>query len=332
MDQPLTPGQRALWFLQRLRPEAAAWNIAAAGRARGGMNAERLHRAFEILAERHEALRLSFHETPDGPVKRLIEGRTVDFEVVAWDEEQVHEEANRPFDLARDPLVRVRLLKTGGDDILLLVIHHLVADLGSLAILVRDLGPLYDNQSPPLPVRERGLGGEGRNESWWLDRLAGDLPVLDLPTDHPRPAVRSFRGGSRTKTIAGLPWPRARLFPALLAAFDVLLHRASGQTDLLVGSPTSGRLKPELAETVDYLVNPVVLRCDLSGSPTFRQLVERMRGTIFGALRHQDYPFAQLVERLQPERDASRPPVFQVMLAFQRAHLEDTGELAAFSL
>ena len=343
MDQPLSDGQRALWFLQRLRPDAAAWNIAAAARARGELDAVRLRRAFEGLAARHEELRLGFNETPDGPVKRLAE-RTVDFgevDAAGWDEARVRghlqDEADRPFDLACDPLLRVRLLKTGGDDVILLVIHHLIADLGSLAILVRDLGPLYEGQSPPLPgrgtreERERGSGGEGRNESYWLDRLSGDLPVLDLPADHPRPAVRTFRGGSRTRTIDP-ELPRTQLFPTLLAAFGVLLHRASGQTDLLVGSPTSGRLDPELAEAVGYLVNPVVLRCDLSGSPTFRQLAERLRGTIFGALRHQDYPFARLVEKLQPERDPSRPPIFQVMLAFQRAHLEGTGDLAAFAL
>jgi amino acid adenylation domain-containing protein len=345
MDQPLSDGQRALWFLQRLGPDAAAWNIAAAARARGVVDAARLRQAFEGLAERHEALRLSFHETPDGPVKRLSDGRTVDFEDIdATDWDEVHgylqEEADRPFDLARDPLLRVRLLKTGGDDVILLVIHHLIADLGSLAILVRDLGPSYESGlgggalSCTSPISGEGRGGVfSRHEAWWLDRLSGDLPALDLPADRPRPAVRTFRGGSRTRTIApGLTWPRARLFPALLAAFDVLLHRGSGQTDLLVGSPTSGRLSPELAETVGYLVNPVVLRCDLSGSPTFRQLLERVRGIIFGALRHQDHPFARLVERLQPERDRSRPPVFQVMLAFQRAHLEDTGDLAAFAL
>ncbi|HEX3131568.1 MAG TPA: amino acid adenylation domain-containing protein [Thermoanaerobaculia bacterium] len=306
----------------------------------------RLRKAFEGLAQRHGELRLAFHETPDGPVKRLAD-RTVDFaevDAAGWDEARVRshlqDEADRPFDLAQDALVRVRLLKTGGDDVILLVIHHLIADLGSLAILVRDLGPLYEGQSPPLLGRgtweereHRRIppGGEGRHEAWWLDRLAGDLPVLDLPTDHPRPAARTFRGGSRTRVIE-LIQPRAKLFPVLLAAFDILLHRASGQTDLLVGSPTSGRLNPELAETIGYLVNPVVLRCDLSGSPTFRQLVERVRRTIFGALRHQDYPFARLVERLQPDRDLSRPPIFQVMLAFQRAHLEDTGDLAAFAL
>lgn len=174
MDQPLSDGQRALWFLQRLRPEAAAWNIAAAARARGGVDSVRLRRAFESLAERHEALRLSFHETPDGPVGRLAGGRTVDFaeeDAATWDEARVRSyfqtEAGRPFDLALDPLLRVRLLKTGGDDVILLVIHHLVSDLGSLALLVRDLGPLYEGQSPPLPGRgaradrERGPGGGG---------------------------------------------------------------------------------------------------------------------------------------------------------------------------
>jgi amino acid adenylation domain-containing protein len=354
-DQPLSDGQRALWLLQRLRPEAAAWNIAAAARARGELDPARLRQAFEGLARRHEALRLSFHETPDGPVRRLREGWALDFQeenAAGWDDARVRaylqDEADRPFDLARDPLVRVRLLRTGGDDVILLIIHHLIADLGSLALIVRDLGPFYESGTGGGALsREAGEGRGGglprdnRHEAYWLDRLSGELPVLDLPADRPRPAVRTFRGGSRTRTLGpeltgrlqrlGAEH-RAMLFGVLLAGLDVLLHRGSGQTDLLVGSPTSGRLAPELAETVGYLVNPVVLRCDLSGAPTFRQLLERTRRTIFGALRHQDFPFARLVEKLQPERDPSRPPVFQVMLAFQRAHLDGTGDLAAFAL
>ena len=332
-DLPLSHGQRALWFLQRLRPEAAAWNIAAAARARGRLDSGRLRRAFELLTERHDALRLSFH---DGPVQRVHSGARLDFQEEEWEEGCLEREAERPFDLERDPLLRVRLLRTGGDDILLLVIHHLVADLGSLAVIVRELGPLYDgtfDDPPPVPfaavvARERL---EERHWEYWRERLAGELPVCELPADRLRPAARTFRGGARTRRM-DLQLPASRAFPFLVAGLDVLLHRASGQTDLLMGSPTSGRLGPELDGTVGYLVNPVVLRSDLSGSPTFGQLVERVRGVAFGALRHQEYPFPLIVERLQPERDAARPPVFQVMLSFQRAHLSDTGDLAAFAL
>ncbi|MFL6202866.1 MAG: amino acid adenylation domain-containing protein, partial [Thermoanaerobaculia bacterium] len=337
---PLSHGQKALWFLQRLRPDSAAWNIAAAarirGRDQGRLDAGRLRRAFERLTERHEALRLSFHETPDGPVQRLREAGGLDFREEEWEEGLLQGEAERPFDLEKDPLLRVRLLRTGEDDILLLVIHHLVADLGSLAVIVRELGPLYEgafDDPPPVPYsafvgRERL---KERHWEYWRKRLGGELPVCELPADRPRPAVRSFRGGSRTRRI-GLELPASRVFPFLVAGLDVLLHRASGQTDLLVGSPTSGRLAPELDGTVGYLVNPVVLRSDLSGSPTFGQLLEQVRGVVLGALRHQEYPFPLLVERLQPERDPARPPVFQVMLAFQRAHLRGTGDLAAFAL
>ncbi|HEX5717904.1 MAG TPA: amino acid adenylation domain-containing protein, partial [Thermoanaerobaculia bacterium] len=333
-ELPLSHGQRALWFLQRLRPEAAAWNIAAAARVRGQLDAGRLRRAFERLTERHDALRLSFHETPGGPIQRLHPEGRLDFQEAEWEEDCLQEEAERPFDLEKDPLLRLRLLRTGGDDVLLLVIHHLVADLGSLAVIVRELGPLYDgtfDDPPPVPYtafvgRERL---EERHWEYWRKRLAGELPVCELPADRPRPAVRSFRGGSRTRRmeLAG-----SRMFPFLVAGLDVLLHRLSAQVDLLVGSPTSGRLAPELDGTVGYLVNPVVLRSDLSGSPTFSQLLQQVRGVVLGALRHQEYPFPMLVERLQPERDPARPPVFQVMLAFQRAHLKDAGDLAAFSL
>ncbi|HWM94490.1 MAG TPA: amino acid adenylation domain-containing protein [Thermoanaerobaculia bacterium] len=346
---PLSQGQRALWFLQRLRPEAAAWNIAAAARVRGQLDSSRLQRAFERLTERHDALRLSFHETPDGPVQCLRQGDALDFreeDAAAWEEARLQgylqSEADQPFDLEGDPLLRVRLLRTGANDVLLLVIHHLVADLGSLAVLVRELGLLYEgtlSAPPPLPYsefiarqRER-LEGRAAERHWayWSERLAGELPVCELPSDRPRPAVRTFRGGSRTRRM-GLELPTSRAFPFLVAGLDVLLHRASGQTDLLVGSPTSGRLGHDLDDTVGYLVNPVVLRSDLSGSPTFGQLLERVRGVAMGALRHQDYPFPLLVERLQPQRDLARPPVFQVMLAFQRAHLPGTGDLAAFAL
>ncbi|HWN40692.1 MAG TPA: condensation domain-containing protein, partial [Thermoanaerobaculia bacterium] len=329
-ELPLSHGQRALWFLQRLQPEAAAWNIAAAARVRGRLDSDRLRRAFERLTERHDALRLSFHPTLDGPVQRVHTESRLDFQEGGC----LQEEAERPFDLERDPLLRVRLLRTGEDDVLLLVIHHLVADLGSLAVIVRELGPLYDgtfDDPPPMPYTE--LVGrerlEERHWEYWRKRLAGELPVCELPGDRPRPAARTFRGGTRTRRmeLAG-----SRMFPFLVAGLDVLLHRASGQTDLLVGSPTSGRLAPELDGTVGYLVNPVVLRSDLSGSPTFGQLLQQVRGVVLGALRHREYPFPLIVERLQPERDPARPPVFQVMLSFQRAHLEGTGDLAAFAL
>jgi amino acid adenylation domain-containing protein len=335
-ELPLSHGQRALWFLQRLRPDAAAWNIAAAARVRGRLDFDRLRRAFERLTERHDALRLSFHPTADGPVQRLHSESRLDFREGGC----LQEEAERPFDLEQDPLLRVRLLRTDGDDILLLVIHHLVADLGSLAVIVRELGPLYEGAAldPPASyaafmVRERErLEGRAAERHWehWQKRLSGELPVCELPTDRPRPATRTFRGGTRTRRVK-LPASRT-LFPFLVAGLDVLLHRASGQTDLLVGSPTSGRLAPELDGTVGYLVNPVVLRSDLSGSPTFSQLLERVRSVAMGALRHQEYPFPLIVERLQPERDPARPPVFQVMLSFQKAHLEGTGDLAAFAL
>ncbi|MEA2558558.1 MAG: hypothetical protein QOH06_62 [Acidobacteriota bacterium] len=339
---PLSHGQRALWFLQRLRPEAAAWNIAAAARVRGRLDSDRLRCAFEQLTERHDALRLSFHETPDGPVQRLHPESRLDFREEDWGDGLLQREAERPFDLERDPLLRVRLVRTGGDDVVLLVIHHLIADLGSLALIVRELGALYEGglpDPPPAPysafvARERErLEGRAAERHWtyWRERLAGELPVCELPADRPRPAVRSFRGGSRTRRMR-LELPASRAFPFLVAGLDVLLHRLSGQTDLLIGSPMSGRLAPGFDDTLGYFVNPVVLRSDLSGSPTFAQLLERVRGVAMGALRHQEYPFPLLVERLQPERDPARPPVFQVMLAFQRTHLRGTGDLAAFSL
>ncbi len=350
-ESPLSAGQRALWFLQRLHPASAAYNIAAAARLRGEVDPAALRRAFEELVERHEALRTSFHEMVEGPVQRVHPDSPLDFleeDASGWTEDRLHlhlgEEAWRPFDLERAPLLRIRLLRTSGGHVLLLVIHHLVADLGSLAVIVRELGPLYAGDPLPEPARYTDFVAEERSRlesvageslwDYWRERLAGELPVAELPADRPRPAVPTTRGGSRTLRL-GETDPlrrlardhRTTLFAALAASLQTLLHRYSGQTDVLLGAPTSGHT----SRRVGYLVNPVVLRSDLSGSPSFSAFLSRVRETVNGALRHRDLPFPVLVERLQPERDPSRPPIFQVMLTFQRA-FRGAGDLGAFAM
>jgi pristinamycin I synthase-3/4 len=339
-DHPLSAGQRGLWFEERLAP--AVYNLPTAFRVPGKLDAEALRRGLNALALRHPAWRTTFPEVAGGPVQRVQEALPPGFveeDASGWSAERLaarlEEEAWRPFDLAEGPLVRVLVLALSGESILVFTVHHLVADLASLAVAARELGE--PGELPPLALRytdwvrwqERRLAGPRGEELWryWNERLR-ELPALDLPTDRPRPPVRQWRGGSRAlrlpEEIRGLSGGGTTLFATLLAAFQALLSRYSGQEDLAVGSPTSGR-DSALAGLVGYFVNPVVLRADLSGSPGFRELASRTREASLAALEHADLPFPLLAERLQPERDASRAPVFQVLFAWQSVGL---GELA----
>jgi amino acid adenylation domain-containing protein len=225
--------------------------------------------------------------------------------------------------------------------VLVFTVHHLVADLRSLLVIFRELRSLYRDESAelnPLPARysdyvaweQTRLNGAAGARLWdyWQTILSGPLPTLDLPTDRARPAVQTYRGASRALNLdPGLTAQLrelarssgASLFVVLLTAFKVLLHRYTGQTDIVVGSPVAGRNRPEFDDLVGYFVNPLVLRTDASGAPSFRELTERVKRTVLGALEHQEYPFALLAERLNLTRDPSRSPVFQVLFAFQQA-------------
>ncbi|MBV8202681.1 MAG: AMP-binding protein, partial [Acidobacteria bacterium] len=276
-------------------------------------------------------------------------------DATAWSEarlaERLSEEAYRPFDLAAGPLLRVGIWRrrargqggpegAGGrvEHLLTMAVHHIVADFWSVEVLLAELGALYGGRSlPPLAVCHGDLlrrqaarlaGPEGeRLAAYWRAALPPGAPPLELPADRPRPAVPSFCGGARTlglgrePTAALLALGRragATPFMTLLAAFEVLLHRYSGQEEVRVGTPTSGRGSPELAGLVGYFVNPVVMRGDLAGSPSFATLLDRVRETALGAFAHQDYPFPLLAERLGGERDPGRSPVFQAMLVLYR--------------
>ena len=363
---PLTHGQEALWFLQRLQPSNAAYNIAAATDVRPALDAGALRRALELLTERHEALRYALAETAAGPVQRVCPGRTLDFratDATGWSPAQLaarlREIADRPFDLERDPLLRVALFQTSaGGSTLLLVIHHIVADLWSLALLVSELSELYprllQGDVEPLPAlalrytdyvawQERLLAGERGEALWayWREQLRGELPTLDLPSDRPRPHLQTFNGGERSEWLSRDLLERIRslgarhdatLYVTLLAAYQALLHRYSGQEEVLVGSPIFGRAAAALADLVGYFVNPVVLRSRLTDRETFVDVLARARETTLGAFEHHDYPFPLLVERLQPERDPSRSPLFQALFVMEHTPLRMGAELAALAL
>jgi len=345
----LSHGQQALWFLHRMNPSNAAYNVAAAARIHGELDANALESAFAALAQRHASLRSTFDVVEGRPTQRLHEHLPLHFETIdatSWTQldEWCGEEALRLFDLSVGPLWRVSLLKRCSDEhVLLIVAHHIIVDFWSLNVMWQELGELYTAQrrqrQPQLPRLESQYadyvrrqvelldGQEGeRLWSYWLRQLGTDPPMLDLPSDRPRPPVQSHRGTSYTfriepaltraiKTVAHEAG--ATLYATLLAAFEALLYRYSGQESFTVGSPASGRDSAALTHLVGYFVNPLVMRADLSGNPSFAELLSRVRRTALDALAHQAFPFALLVQRLQPERDLSRTPLFQTMFVFQ---------------
>ncbi|MFL6257067.1 MAG: amino acid adenylation domain-containing protein, partial [Pyrinomonadaceae bacterium] len=363
----LSRGQESLWFMYRIAPESPAYNIMGALRVRFELDAGTLKRAFQRLVDRHPTLRTTYVAHRGAPVQRVASHAEVCFEeedASDWSEEdlraRLNAESHRPFDLERGPLMRVSLYARTrqAEHVLLVVVHHIAADFWSLAVLMHELGVFYEAERrgdaatlPPLPLQytdyvkwqERLLAGpEGeRLASFWREQLAGELPVLNLPTDRPRPPVQTFRGASEsfkldaelTAALKSLGQSSdATLNTVLLAAFQTLLHRYTGQTEILVGTPTAGRNRAELGGLVGYFVNPVAVRTDFSGSPSFELLLARARRTLLDAFAHADYAFATLVERLQPERDPGRSPIFQAMFVLQKTHLHEEAGIASFAL
>ena len=351
---PLSHGQEALWFLWTLVPEACAFQIVLPAGVRGALDGAAFRRALQRLSDRHPALRTEFREDAGGPRQRPVARHPVHLEEVdasAWDaprlEDAIRARARRPFALDTSAAMCTTLFRRAADHhVLLIVVHHIVCDLWSLIVVMDELRQLYaaetEGRACPLPdlvlpfegvVREgrASMEGDAGEALWryWREELSGELPTLDLPADHVRPSMQSFRGGTVTRRMdAGLTRElkhlagreRATLYMLLLAAYQVLLHRYTGQDRFVVGSPTSGRERPEVRGVVGDFVNMVPLRADLSGAPTFRQCLGRVRARVVGAIQHQGYPFSLLVDRLHPARDLSRSPLFQTTFVLQTFH------------
>ncbi len=367
-DHPLSYGQQSLWSLHQLAPESAAYHMAGAARVSLAIDVELLLRCLQTLGDRHAALRTTFPAQDGKPVQRVHDAETVMVDFGAEDASDLSESemarrlvavARRPFDLERGPLFRARLFVRSKDDqVLLLVFHHIVGDFWSIAVLLEELGRLYPAvrsggrvdlsplalQATDYARRQAALlaGVEGeRLWRYWEKRLAGPLPVLNFPTDRPRPAVQTDRGASRslaldhhlTERLVALSGAHgASLYTTLLTAFQVLLHRYTAQDDVIVGSPVAGRNQPGFSGVVGYFVNTLPMRGDLSGNPTFASLLDRVRTTVHEALEHQDFPYPLMVERLTLPRDPSRSPVFQVLFVFQKAQGRTTRELSSLTL
>src|SRR6185369_10058520 len=357
-DHPVSPGQEALWLLEQSASAVSAEgvrHIAAAARLGSEVDAAALLRAALALVARHPALRTSFVMQGDDLLQRVHAGLPPDLgeETVEDLDSSLRRETRRPFDLSEGPPLRIRIFtRPDGERVLLLAVHHLVGDFWSLAVLLRDWAALYSGRPlPDLPAsypdfvlwQRRLLAGPAgeRLERYWLDRLRGAPLVLDLPTDRPRPRVAGHAGAvvdlrlepGLTERLRALGHRhKTTLFTTLLAAFQALLGRLTGQDDLVVGSPTSLRRDRAFDGVVGYFVNPVVLRADLVGDPPFAAHLASTRQAVAGALENRDLPFPRLAARLQPVRDPGRPPVFQAMFTFQSVAPGQEPGLAAFAM
>jgi amino acid adenylation domain-containing protein len=352
---PLSFAQERLWFLNRLEPHSAAYNVAIALRLEGALEVAALERALGEIVRRHEVLRTTFQARDAAPVQVIapFAGFALPVEVLstlgtaareAEVRRRIRNELAQPYDLSAGPLLRPVLLCLAVEEhVLLLGMHHAVTDGWSRNVLFRELSALYrafrDGVAPPLPElpmqyadytvwQQESMQGEAlaHQLAYWQARLAGAPTLLPLPTDYPRPAVQTYHGaGERMKFSPALVArlqvlarrERVTLFMVLLGAFQILLSKYSGSDDVVVGSPIAGRTRKEAEALIGFFVNTLALRTDLGGDPTFREVLRRVREVTLGAYKHQDLPFEKLVAELQPERSLSHSPLFQVMLSLR---------------
>ena len=356
MPLPLSFAQQRLWFLDQLEPGSAAYNLRVAIRLIGDLNHEALAWSLQEIVQRHEALRTSFGSHQGNAVQVIatdlkLEIEEIDLRGSSADQREsecrrlMRQEAVTPFDLTRAPLLRVKLLRLEEQEsVLLATMHHIVSDGWSMGIMVTEFTRLYEayilGQPSPLPPlalhyadyavwQRKWLQGNvlDRQIAYWRKQLA-DVSLLELPTDHPRPAVMSQRGASFPISISAELTERLRdlsqkngvtLFMTLLASFQLLLSRYSGQNDIAVGTPIAGRTRTDTEGLIGFFINTLVLRSTIHERSTFQQLLAQVRERTLEAYEHQDVPFEKLVDELQPERDLGRQPFFQVMFALQKA-------------
>ena len=340
---PLSFAQERLWFLDEFEPNTALFNIPIAVRLSGALNAEVLERSLSTVAQRHEVLRTTFATVEGRPVQVIAPSLTMPLSIIdlsqlpqeereAQTQQLAQDEARQPFSLAQGPLIRAQLLRLAEQEhILLLTMHHIISDGWSLGVLVREVVSLYrafcDDQPSPLlelPIQyadfahwqREWLQGEVLDNqlAYWTNQLADIPPAIGLPTDHPRPAIQSFRGSTHTVSFSSdlscalkalSRDEEVTLFMTLLAAFNVLLHRYTAQDDIVIGSVIANRNRAEIEPLIGFFVNTLALRTNLSGNLTFHTLVQQVREISLDAYGHQDLPFEKLVEALRPERNLS---------------------------
>lgn len=356
--------QQRLWFLEQMMPGSSIYNMHDAARIRGNMSTDRMRQVLETVVARHEVLRttfilrdgvpIQFVAPADRPFELPIDDLRDLPEADRWREAErlAIEETCRPFDLERGPLFRARVIRVADDDALLIwTMHHAVSDGWSLGVLIKEVLALsiaYANGDPdPLPPLSIQYGDYAEWQKRWLEEallqsqldywrqeLGGDIPAVELPSDRPRPVFPSYEGGrvvrvypvrlrEALKNLAANEG--ATLFMVMLAAFDVLLNRYTGQDLIYVGTPVANRSRPELEDLIGFFVNTLVLKADFQKNPTFIELLSQVRRTALAAFQHQDIPFERLVEDLQPQRETNRPPFFQVMFVLQNEPMPEAS-------
>lgn len=352
---PLSFAQQRLWFLDRLEPDSPFYNLSWAEKLQGDLNLEILQQSLDAIVVQHEILRTTYITENGSPKQSIATPRSVELSI--FDLQQcsgteredriqtlLQQQTQRSFNLSSDLMFRGCLIQLAPQEsVLLLVMHHIATDGWSVGIFWEQLIALYtaflngkSNPLTALPIQyadyavwqRAWLIGEVLDTqlNYWQQQLAGASPLLELPTDRPRPPVQTYRGARQSIALPATLTTALKqlgdregvtLYMTLLAAFQTLLYRYSGQEDILVGSPIAGRNRTEIERLIGFFVNTLVLRTDLSGNPSFQELLMRVRGTTLDAFAHQDLPFEKLVEEINPERSLSYSPIFQVMFVFQ---------------
>ncbi len=353
--RPLSFAQQRLWFLDRMEPGNPIYNVAGALRLRGALDRDALERSFSEIIDRHETLRTVFREREGMPEAVIVSAgvwhmTVVDLQTMAKSEREgeairlARIDVRRSYDLAQGPLVRATLYVLSEDESILLVgMHHIVSDGWSIGVLMRELSQLYPafragqaSPLPPLPIQygdfadwhRRWLesGALGSQTPYWKEALAAPLPVLEFPLDYSRPPIQTSRGETLAFSIPAQLYDdikefskreKVTQFTTLLAAYQIVLARHSGQDDIVVGTAVANRQRREVADLIGFFVNTIALRTSLSGNPTVREYLDRVRQTTLDAFARQDVPFDRLVEVLKPERSLDRSPIFQTMFVLQ---------------
>ena len=358
---PLSFAQQRLWFLDQLVPDSSVYHVPELIRLKGQVDVALLEYSLNEIIRRHEALRTTFPESGGKPLQVIVPSlilslAVIDLHKLAKREERealvqqlARAEARRPFDLRAGPLIRAALLRIAErEHMLLLDMHHIICDGWSLGILFSEMTALYDayrkgqpSPLPPLPIQyadyalwqREWLKKQVEEEQlrYWRQQLKYAPTLLELPADAPRPLQQTFQGAMEMFTLPGslvrkikqlAQQTETTLFMLLLATFNVLLSRYTGQTNLVVGTPIANRRRPEIEKLIGFFVNTLPMHINLAGNPTFRELLEQVKEVALGAYAHQDLPFERLVEELQPERSLSHTPLVQVLLAVQNARME----------
>ncbi|BBD60559.1 amino acid adenylation [Nostoc sp. HK-01] len=358
---PLAFAQIRLWFLAQLDPGSSTYNLSRALKLQGALNITALEQSLNEIISRHEVLRTSFTCVDEQPVQVINYDCSIKIPIINLQDlsaearetevkKLLKQEAQTSFDLTTAPLLKTLLIQLAAQEyVLIFTIHHIIADGWSAGVIVRELAALYESfynnkssQLSELPIQygdfaiwqRQWLQGEifQQQMNYWKQQLSGSLPVLELPTDRPRSAIQTFAGRKQFFTIPPTLTTALKtlsqqegvtLFMTLLAAFQTLLYRYTGQEDILVGSPIANRNCKEIEELIGCFVNTIVLRANVAGNLSFRDLLKRVREVTLGAYSHQDLPFEQLVEELQPNRNLSHTPLFQVMFALQNAPMSE---------